>query len=472
MSTTTNKDRSCEVLVIGGGLAGFTAAHTAADAGAQVLLLEKADEVGGSTVLSGGSFAFGGTEAQEHAGIEDSPAALFDDLMEVGGGVNDAELARTYADQNVDAYHWLLGQGVEFGSIVAASGQSVPRSHPADPRRVIDLLEAAAATRAEITIETGKRVVRLRQSEPDGAVIGVDVVSSAGQSEHIVVERAVVLATGGFAQDSDLIRAFSPRSADALRLGGQSNTGDGLKMAWKLGADLRDMPYVKGTFGNHPDAKPTEHTAMMAIYKGAIAVNKAGRRFMNESLDYKILGDYCLEQEGALAFQIFDDQIMNAQVPGYPMFEFGRRVTEGKLLKADSLEELALLLGVPGDELSATVDDYNERVRTGAEDPFERRHLTHHYGDLVPIEKAPFYGYPSTSAVVATYAGVAVDTQARVIDVFGEPIGSLYAVGEVTGGFHGSAYMTGTSLGKATVFGRIAGQNAARTPRSSLESRS
>lgn len=454
--------RSCEVLVIGGGLAGFAAALTAADTGARVLLLEKAAEVGGSTVLSGGSFAFAGTDAQQAAGIEDSADKLYEDLMDVGGGANVPELARKYAEENLSAYEWLRSYGVEFGSVVAASGQSLPRSHPANPRHVLDRLAAAARARLDITVETSARVVRLVQHRED-RVIGVDVEHLEGGTERIIVQRGIVIASGGFGQDVALIRAFSPRAARALRLGGQANTGDGLRMAWKLGADLRDMPYVKGTFGNHPDAKPTEHTACMAIYKGAIAVNKAARRFMNESLDYKLLGDLCLEQEGAVAYQIFDQNILASEIPGYPMFEFGRRVTEGRLLRADTLEELAVILGIPGDRLVASVEEYSQQVRNGAPDPYGRIHLTHNYGDLVPIDTPPFYGYPSTAAVVATYAGVAIDAQARVIDVYGNPIPALFAAGEVTGGFHGAAYMTGTSLGKATIFGRTAGRNAAHT---------
>jgi fumarate reductase flavoprotein subunit len=452
---------SCDVLVAGGGLAGFAAALSAAREGANVLLVEKAGEVGGSTVLSGGSFAFAGTDLQAAQGIEDSGESLLADLIEVGGGASDEALVRTYVTENIDAYHWLRGYGVEFGGIVAASGQSIPRSHPADPRRVIEQLSAVAADDPNITVVTGTRVLRLIQEVPGGRVVGVTVAGPEGTG-FVSVRRAVVLTTGGFAQDPELIRAFSPLAAKALRLGGQANTGDGLKMAWKLGAGLRDMPYVKGTFGNHPDAKPTEHTACMAIYKGAIAVNRAGRRFMDESLDYKLLGDICLRQAGAIAFQIFDQAILESEVPGYPMFEFGRRVTEGKLLIADSLEELAAILAIPGETLVASVRDYNDMVRSGAEDPLGRRHLTHHFGDLVTIERAPFYGYPSTAAVVATYAGITTDTSARVIDAFGELIPGLFAAGEVVGGFHGAAYMTGTSLGKATIFGRIAGRAAAR----------
>ena len=125
----------------------------------------------------------------------------------------------------------------------------------------------------------------------------VDGKGSGGE-DSIAARRGVILAAGGFAQDTQMIENFAPGMGRAKVVGGQGNFGDGIKMAWALGAGLRDMPYVKGTFGNRPDAGPTEHTALLPIYKGAIVVNRDGRRFADESLDYKLLGDACLEQPG------------------------------------------------------------------------------------------------------------------------------------------------------------------------------
>src|SRR3546814_4571860 len=111
-------------------------------------------------------------------------------------------------------------------------------------------------------------------------------------------------------------------------------------MAWQLGAGLRDMPFIKGTFGNHPDAGPEQHTAMLAIYRGAIAVNRSGRRFADESVSYKLLGDACLRQEGHVAYQVFDEAIFQNQVRGVPIFDFSRRLDQGLLHRADTIEDL------------------------------------------------------------------------------------------------------------------------------------
>ncbi len=448
------------VVVVGAGLAGFAAALTAAETGGEVVLCEKEDEVGGSTVLSGGSFCFTGTDLQRAQGIEDSPELLLDDLMEVGQYRNDPALVRQYVEDNLSAYHWLRDHGVEFGQVQAASGQSVPRSHPSNPRRVIELLHAAARQVPNLTVVTGVVADRLIQNHETGRIVAV--MAHQGEQEfRLNASHGVVLTSGGFCQNEEMIAAFAPGKERALRLGGRGNYGDGIKMAWLLGAGLRDMPYVKGTFGNHPKAQSGHHTACLAVYKGGIAVNKEGRRFVDESLDYKLLGDACLEQEDALGFQIFDEGVMRQEVPGYPIFDFHRRITEGLMITAPTLEELADRIGVSSDRLAETVAAYNDLVRSGGEDPFGRKHLTHRFGSLVTIEEPPFYAYPSTSAIIATYAGITVNPKANVLDVFGEPIPRLFAAGEVMGGFHGAAYMTGTSLGKATVFGRIAGREAA-----------
>ncbi len=451
----------CEVLVVGGGLAGHVAALSAAEEGADVLLMEKQAEVGGSSVLAGGSFAFAGTDMQKERGIVDSEALLTQDLLEVGQGKNDPQLVAQYARSQLDAYYWLRERGVEFMSVQAASGQSVPRSHLANPRMVVDLLHRTAESLPNVHIVTGCAAERLVQGSETKRVSGVR--ARQGATEYLLeAARGVVLTSGGFGQNKEMIAAFAPGKEKALLLGALGNVGDGLKMAWKLGAGLRDMPYVKGTFGNFPETKVGQHLGLEAVYKGAIAVNKSARRFVNESLDYKLLGDACLLQEDAISFQILDQKVMDASIPGYTIFDFGRRLEQGLMVTAPTLAELADKIGVPAAQLEDTVRTYNEMVRSGSEDPFGRKHLTHRFGDLVEIDRPPFYAYPSVTGIVATYAGITVSPQAEVTDVFGEPIPHLYAAGEIMGGFHGAAYMTGTSLGKATVFGRIAGKAATR----------
>lgn len=450
-----------DVVVIGGGLAGHTAALTAAEQGVQVLLVEKQPEVGGSTVLSGGSFAFAGTDMQEAAGIEDTPDLLYSDLRAVGGERNDPDLVRLYADRQLEAYRWLRGHDVDFGPIQISSGQSVPRLHPADPREVIRLLNAEASRRENIELLTGTAVRSLTRDSLGGPVTGL-LAERNGEEVEIAARRGVVLASGGFSRNPDLIETFVPNQRLAKRVGGPGNVGDGLRMAWKLGAGFRDVGYVKGTFGNHPEAGPEQHTAITAVYKGAIAVNLEGRRFANESISYKLLGDACLRQTDQVAFQIFDAEIMKDANGRVPIFDFERRVRDGLMKTAPTLAELAGIVGVDAKALEETVARYNGFVEKGLDEDFGRTGLSLGFGRIRPIATPPFYAYPSTSAIVATYCGLTVDTTMAVLDVDGAPIGRLFSAGELVGGFHGEAYMTGTSLGKCVVCGREAGRQAAQ----------
>jgi fumarate reductase flavoprotein subunit len=142
------------------------------------------------------------------------------------------------------------------------------------------------------------------------------------------------------------------------------------------------------------------------------------------------------------------------------ILDFIRRLEQGTLLKADTLQELAQMIDIPYGILKATLDTYNSYVDAGHDPDFGRKALVHHHGDLVRVETGPFYAYPSTAVVFGTYCGLRIDAQMHVLDVFGDRIGGLLAAGEVVGGFHGGAYMTGTSLGKAAIFGRIAAKTA------------
>lgn len=446
-----------DVVVAGGGLAGASAAASAAERGASVLLLEKNPQPGGSTVLSSGLNAYAGTDEQAAAGVADDVELLRRDLLEVGGHRNDPALVDAYCREQLATYRWLRGHGVEFGAPLPGSGQSVPRSHPVDTAKMIEtLLQVARAHGAEVRYRWAAR----RLEVTGGRVSGVRVADRDG-GEHLVEAGAVVLATGGFSRSPKLLNRFAPRMEKAIKAGGTGSTGDGLLMACKLGAGLADLPYIKATFGVFPWPSPAEEGhGLLAVYKGAIAVNGHGERFTDESQPYKEIGDACLAQPEGIAFQIFDAPVLDTANPDVPIYDFEPRLRAGQFQQADTLPELGELLGIPGDRLQATVDDYNARIAAGEPDRFGRQTLSGGVGERKPIDTPPFYGYPCTAVMLATYGGVTVDAHARVVDVFGEPIPGLYAAGEVTGGFHGAGYVTGTSLGKSAIFGRIAGITA------------
>lgn len=447
-------NREADLIVVGGGMAGTVAALAAAEAGLSVLLLEKMQDLGGSSALSGGVFALAGTDLQAKAGINDGPDLLRQDLLEVGEHENRVEIVDAYVDNQLATFEWLRDHGIEFSDNVwASSGQSVPRSHTVDPAGTVRKLAALGRDTGRVEILRGVAADRLIRDPETQRVTGLTATQD-GQPVTFTAAKGVLLACGGFSQNPELIHRFVPLMDRAVLNGGEGNFGDGLRMAWKLGADVADMPFIKGTFGKHPVDRTNIHTCL-AVYKGAIAVNDDGKRFMNESMSYKKLGDECLKLETGSCYQIFDQGIYEFGDNSTPVFDFERRLEQGLLIKAESLDEVAEMLEIPVDALKETVRAYNEAVDNN-DDPLGRRNIVHRHGALRRIEQAPYYIYPSTTAVFGTYCGVTVTPDAEVLDVFGERIEGLYAAGEMMGGFHGGAYMTGSALGKAAVFGRLA----------------
>lgn len=448
-----------QFVVVGGGLAGFAAALEAAERGADVLLLEKTEDIGGSSAMSGGCLAFAGTDLQQAVNVQDSPALLRQDLIDVGKHENDIALVDIYAEHQLETYEWLRGHGVVFSaSIEAASGQSVPRVHTVDPADMVRLLAARCAETGRVRTLMSTRATRLLRDREDMPVTGMLAEGPDGLLE-IRAQCGVLLASGGFCKDPELVHRFAPQYADAVFIGGEGNVGDGLRMACKLGADLRDMAYIKGTFGKHP-VDMHNHHCLLAVYKGAIVVNQEGQRFVDESISYKLLGDAVMKQSYHTGYQVFDQAVFESGDDRVRILDINRRFEEGLLIQADTLGDLALQLEIAPGVLEQTVARYNQAVDAGHDADFGRTALVQGYGALRRIEEGPFYAYPSTAAVFGTYCGVRVDRRLRVIDVFGEPIAGVYAAGEMVGGFHGGAYMTGSALGKAAVFGRLAARSA------------
>lgn len=455
-----------DVLVVGAGLAGHCAALAAAEHGAQVLLIDKTDRPGGSTLQSSGSFAFAGTDLQREAGIDDTPQRLGADLHKASGGLADPALVQLYLDRQAETFDWLRRHGVEFGQLALSSSMSAPRTHPTLPAQLMGALQARVQDTPTIEYRPRAVVQRLRVRERR-------VAGLTWPNGDETTAGAVVLATGGFSRNPELLRRFAPRFAEALAVGGEASTGDGLKMAWSLGADLVDMAWINGTFGlslnRYPQralAPGDEPLLRLAIYRGAIAVNLRGERFVDESKSYKLLGERCLEQPQGTAFQVFDEKIMAQSTPAPNSNDYRGALERGLVRQAGSLEDLAAAVGLDPRVFCETVRAYNRDIAAGGVDQVHgRASLGSGYGKPVAIDQAPFYIYPCTTAVLSTYCGLRVDSSMRVIDVYGDPIAGLFAAGEVVGGFHGAGYMSGSALGKAAIFGRTAGEQAARAPR-------
>ncbi|HEY9280147.1 MAG TPA: flavocytochrome c [Eoetvoesiella sp.] len=451
-----------DVIVIGAGMAGHCAALEAGRNGVKVLLLEKTANFGGSTAMCGGAFAFAGTETQKKQGVDDSAALLEEDLLKAGKYRNDGALVHVYAERQYEAYKWLGEMGLHFDKVSLSGSQSVPRNHSINPVHVLEVLhEQVLKSGVVFRTNSGVKQLITTGAGDDRKVAGVELADG----QRIEAKGGVIIATGGFSRAADLVERFVPHLRTARPMGGEGNTGDGLRMAWALGADLIDIGYVKGTFGA-PVGSPTpgkEDIAprlISAMYRGAIVVNAKGRRFINESVSYKVIGDACLQQDDALAFQVFDQTVMDQSSPLPNVADYKAGLESGLIQQANTLPELAAKLGIDAKELQATVARYNQACDGLISDEFGRTSLSTGYGKPTQVETAPFYGLGCTTGLTSTYCGLRTDTSARVLNIFGQVIDGLYATGEVMGGFHGETYMSGSSLVKGCIFGRIAAVDA------------
>lgn len=451
-----------DVLVIGAGMAGHCAAIAAREAGALVLMIEKCDKAGGSSLMSGATFAFAGTDHQARQAIEDSDDQLRSDLFDAGGNRNDPAMVELYVSHQLETYRWLCDLGVEFSAVELSSNMSRPRSHSALPRQIFDRLEQR--TRDDGTpVLFNTRLTGLHRDHSWVAEINVD-----GEPGEVRASGGIVLATGGFARDTELVARFAPAQSEAIRLGGKGSTGDGIRIGTALGADTADMSFISATFGvplpHYPD-KTIESDGppplVHAMYRGAIIVNRDARRFANEARSYKELGDACLRQPGAVGFQIFDQNLMDQSVALPRTHNYQAALEKHYLRTAQTIRDLAATVGLDADTLETTVATYNAAMERGQDPDFGRNTLGKGFGRPPAIQRPPYYILPCTAALFSTFAGLKVDERLQLVSTEGKRMPGLFAAGELIGGFHGKGYMSGTGMGKAAVFGRLAGLNAA-----------
>ena len=453
-------DLSTDVVIIGAGGAGLGAAVTAVkDTSLKVIVLEKQPIVGGSSTICGGAWAVAGTEDQAAKGIKDSPELFFQDMMKTGKGRNNPELVKAYIATGKVFYDFITKElGVKRIGLSAVAGMSVPRAHEFHPSDVVQALYNYVKER-KVNIMMNTAAERLVWDAQNECIGGVRAKRN-GKTIFIQAKKAVLIASGGFARNPKLLEKFVPPMAKADAEGGLGNTGDGMLMAQAYGADVLDTQYIKATYGYRLDKSYGPQTCH-AYYGGAILINKDCKRFVNESLSYKLLADASLEQPGALSYEVFDEPVrqrrMKARFVEKGLLE---PLNDGKevpyCFRGNTIEEVAKKAGLDPKAVKETVDRYNANVAKGVDPDFGRTSLTSGFGKPEKIETAPFFIYPAKPRLIATYCGLKIDPRARVIDVYGEPIPHLYAAGEVTGGVHGAAYMSGTAWSKAYGFGRLA----------------
>ncbi len=453
-------DETYNVVVIGAGGAGLTAAVSAKEAGAKkVVVLEKMMFAGGNTIRAGGGFNAAIKADYEKAGIKDSPKLHAEQTLAAGDGRGDPVLVNQLTEKAPESVQWLKDHGVKFQDhIYQIYGGLYKRArNPLGPRGgayIKALLEVCK--KEDIPIMFNTRVVEIiREGNLSGRVLGVKV-EQKGKTMYIRATNAVVAAAGGFAASDRLTGISDPRMEKLGTTNHPGATGDVLTDLIDIGAGTRGLDYIQCIPGGVPGEKYPPN--LFTHVDRFLFINLNGQRFIKEDARRDVLRDAMLDQPKAIAWTLVDadgfEQQKNSKGP-----ENEAALKAGTLYYADTIEDLAKKTGLPAKELKEAVDTYNKAVDT-KKDPFGRAETV-----LVnEIIKAPFYAGRVTMKRHHTMGGVIINKDAQVIDRHGNVIPGLYAAGEVTGGIHGTNRVGGNAMADIFTYGRIAGVNAAKNP--------
>jgi len=432
---------SADVVIVGAGGAGLGAAIESAAHGAEVILLEKLSFAGGETLISAGGLQAGGSSVQEEAGIEDSAQELFRYWMEKSYFRLDSDWTSTIAKESAYNIEWLREYGVEF----AVDGLVHGSWNPNDPKRfhmpvgggsglVEPLVESAENLGVQIIYDT--KATELIQE--NGRIVGV---LADGQVSEVRAN-AVILATGGFGNNPDLIAEYAPEFADAEPVTTPGNTGSGLLMAKEAGAKTADIFHAIGWQVSPLNLPET------------VLVNREGHRFIDENAFYSLKAEAMIKAGGTV-YQIFDSPWLAGQNED-TQAAVADAAAEGELWKADTLQELGNAAGIDGESLAESMDEFSAMAEAGEDTQFFRAGDT-----LVPVAEGPFYAMPINLSHLGTIGGVAINNKAQVVDAYDQAIPGLYAAGSVTGGLIGEVYPgSGTAIATLFATARIAAEHA------------
>ena len=486
-----------DVVVIGAGGAGMTAAMTAADAGQKVVIVESQAMVGGNSARATGGMNAAKTvyqdenEFNEAAGVEKmlksaadnyadnetitalaktvseqwaayqaNPTGYFDsvELMEldtmVGGkGINDPELVKTLCEGTAPAIDWLDENGITLHNVSSFGGASVKRIHrPTNEEGkvvsvgayMIPLLQENCEKRGiEIVLNT---TVDTILTDADGAAVGVSGTDKDGNTV-VVNAKSVVLATGGFGANLDMVTKYKPELAGFMTTNAAGAQGQGIEMATAIGAGTVDMDQIQ----IHPTVEANTAALITEGLRGdgAILVNANGERFIDEVGTRDVVSAAEIAQPGSYSWLIVDQAMVDASsvIQGY--------ITKGYTKTGATYEELAKELDVDPATFTNTMETWNSYVEAKNDPDFGRTSFAN------PLNNGPYYAIKVTAGVHHTMGGVTINSETEVLKADGSVIPGLFAAGEVTGGVHGANRLGGTAVADFVVFGRIAGESAA-----------
>ena len=460
------QDEIFDVVIVGGGFAGLAAAIEAAEAGASTVVLEKMKGFGGNSMISDGVMAVGGSPEQKALGIEDSPEQLMRDMRTAGLGLNHPELIRKVADGALEAYRWTVNHlGVRYlDRVDIFGGHSVARCFTTHNRSGSAIILKQLEKCRSLGVMLKKCVlVKSFLVESTGRVSGVAVRDGfqypdfeSGTKKTISAKKAVVLASGGFADDLPFRLAQDPRLDETVGSTNKpSTTAEALKAAIRIGACPVHLSWIQLGPWASPDEKmygaAPDFTSYIAFPFGMMVDPETGRRFISELADRKRRADALLTM-GRPGVALTDSE--NLRASGYSI---DNALKKGVVKAFDSLEDLAAQYGLP-EPFYDEVARYNGFVEKGEDDDFGKPFMP----GAVPIAVPPFYGVRTWPKVHHTMGGVRISDEARVLNLDGQVIPGFFAAGEVTGGVHGASRLGSCAITDCLVFGRIAGQNAAK----------
>lgn len=441
-------DKAYDVVVVGSGGAGLAAAIQAHDLGASVVVVEKMPVIGGNTNKASAGMNAAETKFQKLKGIVDSKELFYKETLTGGKNKNNPELLRYFVENAPDAIDWLDNNGIELSGITTTGGMSIDRTHrPASGAAVGGFLisglqkninrrgiEVMLDTNVTEILTENHKVVGVKVSEEDGSV-------------QTIKAKAVIIATGGFSANREMVEKYRPDLKGFVTTNHKGATGSGIMILEKLGAGTVDMKEIQ----IHPTVEQTTSYLISESIRGggAILVSQKGQRFVNELDTRDKVSAEIIKLPEHYAYILFDQQVRNENkaVEEY--------VSHDLVVQADTVKDLADKLSIDSNTLSQTVERYNQFAETKRDEDFGRTTGMRH-----PINKGPFYAIKIAPGVHHTMGGVTINTDTQVLDTDKHVIQGVFAAGEVVGGVHGANRIGGNAVADIIIFGMQAGRKA------------
>ena len=484
-----------DVVIVGAGGAGMTAAITAANEGKSVVIVESQAMVGGNSVRATGGMnaaktvyqdentfeqaagvektlasaaekyadnetitALAATVAEQWAAYQANPTGYFDsvELMELdtmigGKGINDPALVETLCEGTADAIDWLDENGITLHNVSSFGGASVKRIHRpvGDDGKVVSVGSYMIPRLQQACEKAGVQILLSTTAEEiltdGGKAVGIKATGATGETVTVNA-KAVILASGGFGANLDMVVEYKPELKGFMTTNAPGILGQGIAMAQAIGADTVDMDQIQ----IHPTVQYDSAALITEGLRGdgAILVNAEGKRFIDEVGTRDVVSAAEVAQTGGYSWLVVDQKMADASsvIQGY--------IKKGYTVEGKTYEELAEAMGVDSAAFAETMANWNQCVADKTDAEFGRTSFAN------PLDTAPYYAIKVTAGVHHTMGGLKIDTNTEVLDADGNAIPGLFAAGEITGGVHGANRLGGNAVADFTVFGRIAGKAA------------